>query len=269
LPDNVLLGVCTVAGEAMESGRSWFGHPPFELPRREVVACDPKLTVRPTALRYCTRLFWELLRFGLPIPPVLAGLWWVRVASTAGPAAVCGAAVAAEAALCGLALAVKWGLLGRIRPGQHPFWACWCGRWDLLYVAWESWARPTMLHLEGTLLLSWYLRAMGARLGKRVVLGPGFAQVVDPDMLIIEDDATVSAQFQAHTFEDRVLKMDYVHVRRGATVGTASVPMYGADIGAGAYVAPHSVVMKDEHLLPGVRYAGAPTDVFKALQEQI
>jgi acetyltransferase-like isoleucine patch superfamily enzyme len=36
------------------------------------------------------------------------------------------------------------------------------------------------------------------------------------------------------------------------------VPLYGADIGAGAYVAPHSVVMKGEHLLPGVRYAGAP-----------
>jgi hypothetical protein len=50
LPDNVLLGVCTVAGEAMESGRSWFGHPPFELPRREVVACDRKLTVKPSAV---------------------------------------------------------------------------------------------------------------------------------------------------------------------------------------------------------------------------
>ena len=71
--------------------------------------------------------------------------------------------------------------------------------------------------------------------------------------------ATVSAMFQAHTFEDRVLKIDYVHVRRGATVGTASVPLYGADIGAGAHVAPHSVVMKGEHLLPGVYYAGAPT----------
>jgi carbonic anhydrase/acetyltransferase-like protein (isoleucine patch superfamily) len=54
-------------------------------------------------------------------------------------------------------------------------------------------------------------------------------------------------------------------VRRGATVGTASVPLYGADIGAGAYVAPHSVVMKDEHLLPGVRYAGAPTAAFPGI----
>ena len=268
LPDNVLLGVCTVAGEAMESGRSWFGHPPFELPRREVVACDRKLTVRPSAARYLTRLFWEVLRFGLPIPTALAGLWWVSVASTASAAAVCGAALAAEAALCVLALAVKWGLLGRIRPGQHPFWACWCGRWDFLYVAWESWARPAMVHLEGTLLLSWYLRAMGARLGKRVVLGPGFAQVVDPDMLVIEDGATVSAMFQAHTFEDRVLKMDYVHVRRGATVGTAAVPLYGSDIGAGAYVAPHSVVMKEEHLLAGGRYVGAPTAAQRKLSHE-
>jgi acetyltransferase-like isoleucine patch superfamily enzyme len=121
--------------------------------------------------------------------------------------------------------------------------------------------RPTLLHLEGTLLLSWYLRAMGMKIGKRVALGPGFAQVVDPDMLIIEDGATVNAMFQAHTFEDRVLKMDYIHVRRGATVGYASVPLYGADIGAGAYVAPHSVVMKQERLLPGVRYEGAPTRV--------
>ena len=126
-------------------------------------------------------------------------------------------------------------------------------------MAWENWARPALLHLEGTLLLSWYLRAMGVKLGKRVVLGPGFAQVVDPDLMVIEDGATVSAMFQAHTFEDRVLKMDYVHVRRSATVGIGSVPLYGSDIGAGAYVAPHSVVMKDERLLPGVRYAGAPT----------
>ena len=269
LPDNVLLGVCTVVGEPMRDGGSWFGHPPFELPRREVVECDRRLTYNPSPIRYATRLFWELVRFTLPIPPMLAALLWLRAvsaAATAGgwllvSATVCLAGLAAEALLCFLAVAVKWSLLGRVRPGQHPFWACWCGRWDFLYVTWEAWARPTLTHLEGTLLLSWYLRAMGVKLGKRVALGPGFAQVVDPDMLIIEDGATVTSMFQAHTFEDRVLKMDYVRVRRGATLGFATVPLYGADIGAGAYVAPHSVIMKQEHLLPGVRYEGAPTRV--------
>jgi non-ribosomal peptide synthetase-like protein len=267
LPGGVLLGVCTVAGESMESGGSWFGHPPFELPRREVVECDARFTYKPSAVRYLTRVFWELLRFALPIPPMLAALLWLRTVSAAEAAGgwflvsmtVCLAGAAAEAALCFLAVAFKWALLGRVRPGQHPFWACWCGRWDYMFVTWEAWAHATLLHLEGTLLLSWYLRAMGMKIGKRVVLGPGFAQVVDPDMLIVEDEATVNAMFQAHTFEDRVLKMDYVHVRRGATVGGAAVPLYGADIGAGAYVAPHSVVMKHEHLLPGVQYEGAPT----------
>ena len=100
---------------------------------------------------------------------------------------------------------------------------------------------------------------MGMKIGRRVVLGSGFAHVVDPDMLHFEDDATVSCQFQAHTFEDRVLKIDHVWIRRGATVGNNAVLLYGADIGAGARVAPHSVVMKRESLLAGRSYAGCPT----------
>jgi acetyltransferase-like isoleucine patch superfamily enzyme len=127
-----------------------------------------------------------------------------------------------------------------------------------VYVAWEDWARAALTWLESTLLLSWYLRAMGVTLGKGVVLGPGMAQVVDPDMLVIEDGATVCSMFQAHTFEDRVLKIDRIRVGRQAALGSATVPLYGADIGEGAWVEPGSVVMKHEHLLPGVRYAGAP-----------
>jgi carbonic anhydrase/acetyltransferase-like protein (isoleucine patch superfamily) len=38
------------------------------------------------------------------------------------------------------------------------------------------------------------------------------------------------------------------------------VVLYGADVGEGAHVMPHSVVMKRELLLPGRSYAGAPTD---------
>ena len=92
---------------------------------------------------------------------------------------------------------------------------------------------------------------MGMKLGARVVLGSDFAQGVDPDMIHIEDGATVNAKYQAHTFEDRVLKMDLVHVRRWATLGSGSVPLYGADVGERTRVAPHSVIMKREQLFPG------------------
>jgi hypothetical protein len=80
-------------------------------------------------------------------------------------------------------------------------------------------------------------------------------------MIDIGDGATVNAMFQAHTFENRVLKIDHVRVERHATMADATVPLYGADIGVHASVAPHSVSMKNEHLRPGLHYEGAPTRV--------
>lgn len=271
LPEDVLFGVCTVAeGAGVRPGSSWFGHPPFELPRREVVECDRSLTHEPSPIRYWNRVFWELLRFTLPVAPLFASAAWVSgVMHSAGAhagglgaiLAVASVSLGVALAMCAQVIALKWLLLGRVSPGQHPLWCCWCSRWDYLYVAWGKHARPLLAHLEGTLLLGWFLRGMGMRLGRRVVLGPGFSQVVDPDMIHIGDDATVNAMFQAHTFEDRVLKIDHVMIRKGASVGSGAVPLYGADIGEGTQVTSHSVIMKCERLLPGLHYAGVPTKV--------
>ncbi len=270
LPDDILLGVCTVADDrVIRPGTSWFGHPPFALPRREVVARDRRLTHEPSPIRYANRVVWELLRFVLPVGPILVALWWYRtvndVARQVSPGVLVGLMVplisfGAAAILCGIVLGLKWLLLGKVRPGQHPLWSCWCSRWDFLYVAWGQYARPVLSALEGTLLLAWYLRAMGMRIGRRVVLSQGFAQVVDPDMIAIDDGATVDAMFQAHTFEDRVLKIGPVTIRRGATLGANTVPLYGVVVGERAHVAPHSVIMKQEHLLAHHAYEGSPTN---------
>jgi non-ribosomal peptide synthetase-like protein len=204
----------------------------------------------------------------LPVLPLVVSILWYRalVDSDARVSTAYFFAVAAPAitllATGGMALAVialKWMLLGRVRPGRHDFWSCWCFRWDLLYVAWQQLARPVVTSLEGTLMLAWYLRAMGARIGRRVVLGRGFAQVVDPDMLQFDDDATVRGLLQAHTFEGRVLKIDRVHVGRGANVGSQALLFYGTDVGDGTRVAAHSVVMKKERLPAGRDYEGCPT----------
>lgn len=269
LPGDLLLGVCTVAdGELMQRpGTAWFGQPPFELPKREVIACDAALTHRPSGLRFANRVFWESLRFTMHIPPLAAAFAWYGFLAEAqartGRAAflfgmVPAASFGAAGALCLLVLALKWVLLGRVSPGTHPLWSCWCSRWDYLYTAWAFFTGGALVSLEGTLLLNWYLRAAGVKLGRRVILGPGFSQVVDPDMLAVGDDATVNCILQAHTFEDRVLKIGKVEIGAGATLGDNSVPLYGAEIGAGAHVAAHSVVMKNEHLPAGGRYAGAP-----------
>ena len=269
LPDQILFGIATVAdAKAIVTGGARFGHPAFDLPRREIVEVDRRLTLDPDALRYANRWLWEAGRFLLPAPPVLLTAWWFQGLDWAGAHlsaplfALLGIPLVTLMPLAGLALIVlvmKWVLIGRVSPGQHPLWSCWCSRWDYVYVAWARYATATLRRLDGTLLLPVYLRAMGLKIGRRAVLGPLFAQVVDPDMIEIGDGATVSAVFQAHTFEDRVLKVDRVRIGKGATCARGMVPLYGAEIGEGTYVGANSVVMKRERLLPWKRYQGVPT----------
>ncbi|MEU8548975.1 amino acid adenylation domain-containing protein [Streptomyces roseoverticillatus] len=267
LPDSLLIGIATSTPyQALRQGSSWFGHPAFELPRRETAEAHRSLTHEPAAIRRANRWLWELARFALPVFPLATMEAWLLGVHAlnavlpgwlllAAPVVTFGCGLA----LCTVVLAMKWLLLGRVHPASRPLWTCWCSRWDFLYVAWRVIALRPLTALEGTLLLPLYLRRMGMQIGRRVVLGEGFAQVVDPDMLDIGDEATVCAMFQAHTFEDRILKIDRIRIGEGATLADNTVLLYGAEVGRGTVVTAHSVVMKGEKLLPGLRYEGVPT----------
>ncbi|MCK5074449.1 MAG: amino acid adenylation domain-containing protein [Bacteriovoracaceae bacterium] len=269
LPSDILLGICTVADkDKITEGSSWFGHPSFKLPNREVVEMDRKLTHNPAWYRYVTRIFWETLRFFLPVVPTVFFLFWIKTLSyfsaVQSPQLFWSLTLNLSTIIFLLVMAslifvMKWVLLGKVREGVHPLWSCWCSRWDFLYVAWASYARNILVLFEGTLFLGHWLRLMGARIGKRVVLGAGFSQVVDPDMLDFDDYSTVLCMFQAHSFEDRVLKIAPVKINKRSTVGNAAVLLYGADIGEMASVTDNSVVMKRERLLPFNHYSGCPT----------
>jgi non-ribosomal peptide synthetase-like protein len=157
------------------------------------------------------------------------------------------------------ALTTKWLLLGRAKSGTRPLWSSWASRWDFYCVVWNVFVRELAAELRWTALLAMLLRAAGVRIGRGVVLDGRFAEdLPDPDMITIEDGATVEGTFQAHTFEDRVLKSGPVVIRAGATVAHNAVLLYGADVGAGACVGPHSVIMKYERLLSGIHYEGFP-----------
>ena len=154
------------------------------------------------------------------------------------------------------AIVLKWVTYGSLKEGLHPWWSCWCYRWRFVYDCLVSWL--TILDpLKGTLLHNFWLRLMGLKIGKRVFIGPDI-NIVDPDLLNFEDDTTVMCGFQAHTFEDRVLKNAPLYVRRGATVGSDVTLMYGADVKEGAWVGEHSVVIKREVVPARKYYIGFP-----------
>ncbi len=273
LPDDILIGISTVAhASEIAAGQSRFGRPSFDLPRRQVVEMDRSLTHDPSLIRYINRMFWEVLRFALPVGPLLATVLWYKLLVEGAPEStdlefalivIPLATLAPILALLFTVTALKWSLMGRVKPGQHALWSCWASRWDFVFVVWARYANAILQQLEGTFLLNAYLRLMGLRIGKLAVLGPQFSQVVDPDMIEIGDGATVTAFFQAHTFEDRVLKVDKVRIKAGATISAGTVPLYGCLVGEGAHVGPGSVIMKQEALLPGLSYQGVPLRVVK------
>jgi non-ribosomal peptide synthetase-like protein len=267
VPEGTLLGINTVADpHSLQPHTAWFGHPAFRLRNRQVVAADAGLTEHPSVLRRLTRLFWETARFALPVVPGIAFLLYLWGVERAAEGSVVRLLVAIPLVTLGTALlpiaaalATKWLLLGRARPGMRPLWSSWASRWDFYCVVWNVYVRELAAELRWTALLAVLLRTAGVRVGRGVVLDGRFAEdLPDPDMITIEDGATVEGTFQAHTFEDRVLKNGPVVIRAGATVAHNAVLLYGADVGANARVGPHSVIVKHERLLPGIDYEGFP-----------
>jgi acetyltransferase-like isoleucine patch superfamily enzyme len=102
------------------------------------------------------------------------------------------------------------------------------------------------------------LRAVGTRIGRDVLIGPGATQIVDPDMLSFGDGSTVACHFQAHSFEDRILKIDHVRIEAGANAAENAVVFYGARIEEDATLESGSVLMKRGVVPAGTTVMGAP-----------
>jgi len=58
---------------------------------------------------------------------------------------------------------------------MHPLWSSWASRWDLMCLVWNIFASDVVMALDGTIVLNALLRTMGVTIGRRVVLGAGFA----------------------------------------------------------------------------------------------
>src|SRR5438094_10667610 len=115
-------------------------------------------------------------------------------------------------------------LMGRYRPFVHPLWSFFVWRLELANALYEFLASPLLLEpLQGTPFLPWYLRLLGARIGRRTYLHTtGF---LEWDLVELGDAAMVNEDcvLQTHLFEDRVLKAARLRIGRGCEVGALPV----------------------------------------------
>ncbi len=264
----LFLGVATHSPDPkrqhLNAETAWVGNPPLSLPRPSGAADASAFC--PGGVAVSRRLAWEVGRFALPVVPVMlvlfaysalvpaaVGVGWIARCTITGLVAL-----AVSVSLLASTIALKWLLLGRVRPGTRGFWSGWTCRWEFQYMAWEIWSPSLMKDLENTLLWSWVLRMLGARIGTGVVVATGAGEVVDPDQIRYDDHSTVAGLVQAHTFEDRLLKVEAVRVGRGATLGEHALLMAGAALGDHAIARPGALLLKGESIANHAVVEGSP-----------
>jgi non-ribosomal peptide synthetase-like protein len=282
LGDGSLVGVLSIApsapGDTARDDAAWLGSPPLLLPRRQPSAAfSEQRTFRPTARLRRARAAFEILRVTLPPAGIILVTATVTTSAvvlweTLGPAAtllllpaIYGACCAAVAGAVALA---KWIVMGRYRPFVHPLWSLFVWRLELANALYEFLAAPLALSaLQGTPLLPWYLRLLGARIGRRTYIETtGF---LEWDLVEIGDRAALNSDcvVQTHLFEDRVLKASRLHIGADCVVGTQSVVLYDSEMEDGARLDALSLLMKGETLRADTAWAGIPASWQSALAD--
>ncbi|WP_309135240.1 Pls/PosA family non-ribosomal peptide synthetase [Cellulomonas sp.] len=266
VPKNGLVAVLSATPRRTRPGSSYLGSPPAPLPRAATLD-DPARTYDPPARLRRARAAVELARVvpALAVGTlalgtllalqavVLAAGWWAAVA--AGGLVLVAAGVVAAL----VTIAAKWLLVGRHRPGDHPLWSAAVWRGELADTFTEMLAAPFAADpTTGTVALVWWLRGLGARIGRGVWCQSYW--LPEADLVRLGDGATVGqgCVVQTHLFHDRVMSLDAVTLEDGATLGPHGVVLPAAVVGAGASVGPASLVLRGERVPAGTRWVGNP-----------
>ncbi|MET3134460.1 non-ribosomal peptide synthetase-like protein [Oxalobacteraceae bacterium GrIS 1.11] len=271
LPEHVLIGVHSHAPEngQMASGDTWLGSPPIHLPAREQVSGYPEwLTFRPSPLRRLGRGLIEGFRIVTPHAVVIAVGYTVVLDVMPLAGAGKWGTVTRDLALAGLAygignylfvLAFKWLLLGRYRKRAAPMWTPFVWLSEGVTNMYEGIAVPNfMRYLRGTPWLPLAFNLLGSKIGRGVYLDT--TDITEFDCVHIGEYSELNALAcpQTHLFEDRVMKIDHVHIGKRVYMGPRSSVLYSAKVGDNASLGPLTLVMKGEHIPPASSWSGCP-----------
>jgi len=263
VPDRGLVGVLSATPKKAKRGSSYLGMPPVKLPRSADRA-DLSLTYDPPA-----RLLWArgLTELGRLVPvfasATLAVLTAAALCALDAPLLSGLVLLASGLAACAVSAAAKWLLVGRFRVVEHPLWSGFVWRNELADTFTEVLAVPWLIgRVPGTPVMNLWLRALGARIGRGVWCESYW--LPEADLVTLGDGVTINrgCVLQTHLFHDRIMRLDTVVLREGATLGPGGIVLPGSTIGARSTLGPASLVMRAETVPADTRWLGNPIEAW-------
>ncbi|WP_461190168.1 Pls/PosA family non-ribosomal peptide synthetase [Arthrobacter sp. Z4-13] len=183
------------------------------------------------------------------------GFWEIYLRSTAYAAAV-------FVLMCILPVAAKWIILGRFRPGEIRLWSLAYFRFWLVKTLMRT--SPLVL-LRGSPLTTFYLRAMGAKVGRNVTIMTNRLPVCT-DLLTIGEGTVVrkDAILNGYRAHGGVIQLGALTLGRDVIVGEGSVLDINTTMGDGSQLGHRSTLYTGQSVPAGERWHGSPgrrTDV--------
>ena len=184
---------------------------------------------------------------------------WISGGSTVADiylrSVVCGAG--GFVVLCLLPLVVKWGLIGRWKPQSIRLWSLGYVRFWVVKTVVR--ANPLALFFVGSPLYTLYLRALGAKVGRRVVILSRYIPVCT-DLLRIGDDTVIRKDtfFTGYRAQGGVLQTGAVTLGNNVFVGEKVVLDIDTEIGDGGQLGHTSSLHAGQSVPPGEHWHGSP-----------
>jgi len=272
LGNDVLVGVLSHMSQSdlpARDGSSWFGSPAVFLPKRDVnVDFSAKRTYKPSTALFLKRYFIEFFRVILPSSMFITFaalitniVSYLQVEKSLFELFYVFPFLYLTAAIGGTLVTalLKWIIIGKYKPSKKPLWSNYVWRSELVTGLYENFLVLFFLNvITGTPFLKYPLRLLGCEIGKKVCLYT--TQVTEFDLIKIADDAALNdnCTLQTHLFEDRVMKMSFVDIGKGCSVGGMSVVLYDSKMEENSVLESLSVLMKSETLPANTSFTGAP-----------
>ena len=274
LGDDILVGVLSKLNEKdlpVKVGTSWFGSPAVYLPRRDINSEFPaERTYKPSRKLFILRYSIEFFRVILPavlfitFASLIANITsYLQVDLDLWALILLFPFMYLGAGVLGTFIMVlfKWAIIGKYVPSRKPLWSNYVWRSELVTGLYENFLVLFFLNmLTGTPFVKYPLRLLGCKIGKRVCIYT--TQITEFDLVKMGDFSVVNdnCTLQTHLFEDRVMKMSFVDIGKGCSVGGMSVVLYDSVMEDRSVLEPLSVLMKSETLPANTVFIGAPAE---------
>ncbi|KAJ6461738.1 acetyl-CoA synthetase-like protein [Mycena sanguinolenta] len=164
-------------------------------------------------------------------------------------------------------IATKWIVIGRRRDGQYAWdTSSYCQRWQLHLVlsrfVFKGYGNGGVLGaLTGSAYFVWYLRGMGARIGKNCALYPGgrAGLMTEPDLVQLGDNVSLDdCSVVAHINSRGNFALNSLEIGNGCAMRAGSRLLSGASMEDSSMLCEHTLLTSGDVADAGTVYSGWP-----------